>query len=140
MITLSTMLDNVNYQIIYHFWNWKIRLREIISTKKKFHIRKKGTWRRTWTRYQNLNFIKIFKSLVNFVLFFINQKLIYWKSIAMLSLIPWTRVLPECERVKNISGLQAEIFKKHFRNMFCRNNLSIIIKCKLKKWTIWPLH
>ena len=33
---------------------------------------------------------------------------------------------------KNISGPQAEKFKKHFQNIFRKNNLNIIVKCNLK--------
>ena len=30
------------------------------------------------------------------------------------------------------SGPQAEKIKKHFQNIFCKNNLNIIVKCNLK--------
>ena len=33
---------------------------------------------------------------------------------------------------KNISGTQAEKIKKHFQNIFRKNNLNIIVKCNLK--------
>ena len=33
---------------------------------------------------------------------------------------------------KNISGPQAEKIKKHFQNIFRKNNLNIIVKCNLK--------
>ena len=33
---------------------------------------------------------------------------------------------------KNKSGLQAEKIKKHFQNIFRKNNLNIIVKCNLK--------
>ena len=33
---------------------------------------------------------------------------------------------------KNISGPQVNEVKKHFQNIFCKNNLSIIVKCYLK--------
>ena len=33
---------------------------------------------------------------------------------------------------KNISGPQAEKIKKHFQNIFRKNNLNIIVRCNLK--------
>ena len=33
---------------------------------------------------------------------------------------------------KNISGPQAEKIKKHFQNIFRKNNLNIIVKCNFK--------